>query len=100
MPLPGTLRIRGRAGAVSGTGEGCEGMTDRIRCNNCGSESYASGATLFCAKCYRILMRRIEHLETALAKIAYQDNAPSNGDVDTIWYAEYAEMIATKALEG
>lgn len=28
-------------------------MTSRIHCNNCGSESFADGATLYCAKCYQ-----------------------------------------------
>ena len=42
-------------------------MTDRIRCYNCGAESYADGATLYCAGCWHRLQAEVARLREALA---------------------------------
>lgn len=50
-------------------------MTSRIRCANCGGESFADGATLYCASCYDNLANQppaelsTETLRTALAAL-------------------------------
>lgn len=46
-------------------------MTDRIHCDNCGAESYADGATLYCAGCWRRLQATLAEAEARL--MAYRD---------------------------
>jgi hypothetical protein len=45
------------------------------------------------------LLKRLEEMERSLRAIAFNENAPSHGQVDTIWYAEFAEITARNALD-
>lgn len=46
-------------------------MTDRIRCADCGAESYADGARLYCGKCYDAMKSLLPCGHPAACKITF-----------------------------